>query len=100
MSAYWIARVNVLDKDAFAEYAKRAGPAIVKHGGRFLARGGKFVTLEGKEYARNVVIEFASLEQALTCYNSPEYQEARTFRQGATEGVIGIVEGLEPSATV
>lgn len=95
MSAYWIARVNVIDKDAFAEYVKRAGPAIVKHGGKFLARGGKFVTLEGKEYARNVVIEFASLDQALTCYNSPEYQEARSYRQGATEGVIGIVEGLD-----
>lgn len=100
MSAYWVARVNVIDKDAFAEYVKRAGPAIVKHGGRFLARGGKFVTLEGKEYARNVVIEFASVDQALRCYNSPEYQEARRFRQGATEGVIGIVEGLEAYVTV
>ena len=95
MSAYWIARVNVIDRDAFAEYVKRAGPAIVKHGGRFLARGGKFVTLEGKEYARNVVIEFASLEQALSCYNSPEYQEALTHARGASERELLIVETTE-----
>ena len=94
MTAYWIARVNVIDNDAFAEYAKRSHPAIIKHGGKFLARGGKFVTLEGKEYARNVIIEFPSLDQAIACYNSPESQEARSFREGAAETEICVVEGL------
>ena len=36
MKAYWIAKVNVDDKIAYAEYAKRAGPAIVKYGGKIL----------------------------------------------------------------
>ena len=48
MPAYWIGRVNVIDQDAFAEYAKRSGSAVIKHGEKFLARAGKFATLEGQ----------------------------------------------------
>ena len=94
MSAYWIARVKVINPEAFVEYAKRAGPAVSKNGGRFLARGGEYVTLEGEEYPRNVVVEFANLEQAVACYHSPEYQEARSFLQGSAEREISLVAGV------
>ena len=50
MKAYWIGHVNVTKPDSYAEYGKLAGPAIEKHGGRFLARGGKSATLEGDKY--------------------------------------------------
>ncbi|MCK5275900.1 MAG: DUF1330 domain-containing protein, partial [Alphaproteobacteria bacterium] len=56
MVAYWIGRVRVTDADGYGKYAALAGPAIEKHGGRFLARGGRLVTLEGEEYPRNVVV--------------------------------------------
>ena len=94
MTAYWIARVKVTDEAAYAEYAKRAGPAIEKHGGKFLARGGRYVTLEGEDYPRNVVVEFPTLEEAQACYNSPEYQEAWAFQQNAASRGICIVEGI------
>jgi uncharacterized protein (DUF1330 family) len=94
MTAYWIGRVNVINQEGVAEYAKRAGPVILKHGGRFLARGGNLVTLEGKEYSRNVIIEFPSLDQAVGCYNSPEYQEAAVFLKGAAEREVCVVEGV------
>lgn len=45
MPAYWIGRVTVTDQDTYGEYAKRAGPTIEAHGGRFLARGGRHQTL-------------------------------------------------------
>ena len=41
MPAYWIGRIRVTDEASYAEYAKRATPALEKHGGRFLARGGR-----------------------------------------------------------
>ncbi len=94
MTAYWIGRVQVTDEAAYGEYAKRAGPAIEQHGGRFLARGGDIVTLEGEEFPRNVLIEFPSLEQAVACYNSAEYQEAWAFQKGAALRHICIVEGV------
>lgn len=94
MPAYWMARVNVTDEDSYGEYAKRAGPALAKYGGRFLARGGRFVTFEGAEYPRNVLVEFPSVEAAETCYNSPEYQEALTFAKGAADRLLVVVEGV------
>ena len=48
MTAYWIAKVNIKDENAYAEYAKRAGPAITKYKGKYLVKGGKFEILEGK----------------------------------------------------
>ena len=95
MTAYWIARVIVTDDEAYAEYAKRAGPAIEKHGGRFVARGGRVVTLEGKECPRNVVIEFPSVDRALECYRSAEYQEAWAFQKGAADRDVCVVEGVD-----
>ena len=49
MPALWIAHVTVTDADAYGKYAKLAGPAIAKHGGKFIARGGRYVQLEGKD---------------------------------------------------
>jgi uncharacterized protein (DUF1330 family) len=94
MTAYWIARVNVTDEAEYAKYAALAGPATARHGGRILARGGRTVTFEGTEYARNVIVEFPSIEAAETCYNSPEYQEALTFAKGAADRLLCVVEGV------
>ncbi|OZB13336.1 MAG: hypothetical protein B7X55_13080 [Rhodobacterales bacterium 34-62-10] len=95
MSALWIAHVTVTDPDAYGRYAALAGPAIAKHGGTFIARGGRFVQLEGKERPRNVVARFPSLEAAETCYHSPEYQEALAHARGASERELVIVELTE-----
>ncbi len=95
MRAYWMTRVNVTDPDEYGKYAALAGPAIEKYGGRFLARGGKTVSLEGEEYERNVVIRFDSLDEAVACYNSPEYREALTHSAKSSVRNLCIVEGLE-----
>lgn len=64
MPALWIAHVSVTDEEAYGRYAKLAGPAIAKHGGAFIARGGRYVQLEGKDRPRNVVAKFPSVEAA------------------------------------
>ena len=48
MGALWIAHVTVTDEEAYAKYAALATEAIAAHGGRFIARGGRFVQLEGQ----------------------------------------------------
>lgn len=95
MTAYWMARVNVTNADEYGEYAKLAGPAIEKHGGTFLARGGNSVTLEGEDFGRNVVIRFDSVDQAVACYNSPDYAEALKFSKNSSIRNVCIVEGLD-----
>ena len=92
MPALWIAHVNVTDAEAYGKYAELAGPAIAKHGGAFIARGGRYVQLEGTERARNVVARFPSVEAAEACYHSPEYQEALSHARGAADRELVIVE--------
>jgi len=94
MPAYWIAHVEVTDADAYGRYAALAGPAIHKHGGKFLARAGRYVQFEGNDRARNVVVEFPSVEAAVECYESPEYSEARSHAEGASVRDLMVVEGV------
>ena len=91
---YVISRVDVTNPEAYAGYAARADFAISTHGGRALARGGRFEVLEGKARTRNVVIEFDSYEAARAYYHSAEYQAARALREGAAEIEMVLVEGV------
>jgi uncharacterized protein (DUF1330 family) len=90
--ALWIAHVKVIDAEAYGRYAALAGPAIARHGGAFLARGGRYVQLEGNDRPRNVVARFPSLEAAVDCYHSPEYQAALAHARGAAERDLMVVE--------
>lgn len=90
--ALWIAHVTVTDAEAYGRYAALAGPAIASHGGVFLARGGRFVQLEGRERPRNVVARFPSLEAAVACYHSPEYQAALAHARGAADRELMVLE--------
>lgn len=95
MPALWIAHVTVTDAEAYGKYAELAGPAIAAHGGTFIARGGRFVQLEGKERPRNVVARFPSVEAAVECYNSDAYQAALDHARGASERELMVVEITE-----
>jgi uncharacterized protein (DUF1330 family) len=97
MSAYWVARSKINDPAEYRKYTDRVPAIIARYGGKVLARGGRYQILEGpQKFQRFVVIEFPSLEQALACHESPEYQEASAFRKdGAGEVELVIVEGGE-----
>ncbi len=91
---YWIARVDVKNPDEYKKYVEGTAIAFQKYGAKFLARGGRSEAMEGTARARNVVIEFESVAQAVACFRSPEYQAARAFRVPAADGEIVIVEGV------
>lgn len=91
-TALWIAHVHVTDADAYARYAAGATVAIAAYGGVFLARGGRHVQLEGNDRPRNVVARFPSLEAAVECYNSPDYQAALAHAKGASVRDLVVVE--------
>lgn len=93
--AYWIAHVEVRDAERYKDYVATAKPAFEKYGANFLARGGPFQTLEGQKRARNVVIEFPSMQAALDCYNSAEYQAAKAIRNTVADADMVIVEGFD-----
>ena len=95
MPALWIAHVKVSDEAAYGEYAKRATDVIAAHGGEFIARGGRYIQLEGPDRPRNVVARFPSVEAAEACYRSDAYQEALGFAEGAAERELVVVETAE-----
>ena len=95
MKAYWIAIYKDLKSaNNLQDYAEKATAAIKKYNGKFLVRGGKTETLEGIPSPRTVLIEFPSIEDALNCYNSPEYQDAKKFAKEEFNRHIQIVEGI------
>ena len=94
MPAYWIARSRITDPVMYKKYTDRVPDIMKQYGGKILARGGRYRIMAGPEdFQRHVVIEFETLEKAVACYESPEYQEASVFRKagGVVENVI--VEG-------
>ena len=95
MAAYIIARINVTNWDQYQKYVA-ATPAVIEHfEGRFIARGGETVTLEGPEETQRVVlIEFPSLEKAKAFYTSQEYQEVLKLREGAATASLVAIEGV------
>lgn len=91
---YWIAHVSVTDPQQYRLYAEAAPIAFKKYGATILARGGSCQQMEGEGRPRNVVIEFPSLQAAIDCYNSEEYQSAKAHRAGAGIAEIVLVEGV------
>jgi len=94
MTAYWVARAKINDPVGYKKYTDMVPDIVKKFGGKPLARGGEYRTLEGPEiFERFIVVEFPSLEQAVACHESPEYQEARKFRlNGVGQNELTIVE--------
>ncbi len=91
---YVISRVDVSDPEAYSLYAAAASKAIAEHGGRILARGGRYEALEGQARARNVVLEFEDFETARRYFHSQQYQSARAWREGAAQMEMVLVEGV------
>jgi len=95
MPAYWVARAQINDPVEYKKYTDRVPAIIARHGGKVLARGGRYRIMEGPEaFHRFIVIEFPTFEQAVACFESEEYREAAAFRRGGA-GVVEnvIVEG-------
>jgi len=93
--AYWLARVDVTDAEAYKAYVAANAKVFAKYRARFLVRAGALVVKEGTSRARNVVIEFDDYATALACYESPEYTEALRLRQNASVADVVIVEGYD-----
>jgi uncharacterized protein (DUF1330 family) len=90
MPAYWLARATITDPATYKKYTDQVPDIVSRHDGKILARGGRYQIMEGPEtFQRFVVIEFPTLEQAVACFESPEYQQASVFRRAA-----GIVENV------
>lgn len=95
MPAYLIADVKVTDQARYDEYRALVAATVAAHGGRFVARGGEIVPLEGGwNPQRIVVLEFPSMQALRGWYDSPEYAPLITLRQQGSIGRLIAVAGV------
>jgi uncharacterized protein (DUF1330 family) len=91
---YWITFYrSAPNPAALAEYARMGTIAIQGAGGRFVARGPAVKAFESGLSQRSVVIEFESVEKAISAYEGPAYQEALKAL-GPVERDVRIIEGV------
>ncbi|HEY4005883.1 MAG TPA: DUF1330 domain-containing protein [Pseudonocardia sp.] len=97
MAAYVISEVEVLDESQGQRYRDLASASIARYGGRYVVRGAKPDVPEGDwpSGQRVVVVEFPSMEQLRSWYDSPEYAEALSVRRTALRRRLLFVEGVD-----
>jgi len=87
-------REEMTDQAEFDIYSQKAGPAAEGHAMTPLAIYGKHDTLEGPDIEGAVILQFPSLEEARTWYDSPAYQDAAKHRKAGAVYRGFIVEGI------
>jgi uncharacterized protein (DUF1330 family) len=98
--AYVVIEIDVVNQDAFfKEFVPVAIKTITDQGGKFLARGGKLVSIEGpapsaSEDKRLTLVEFENMEKAQATFASPSYGEVRTIGNKHAKFRIVGVEGV------
>ena len=98
--AYVVLEIDVVNQDAFfKEFVPVAVKTITDQGGKFLARGGKLVNIEGpaplvSEDKRLTVVEFENMEKAQAMFASPSYSDVRTIGNKHAKFRIVGVEGV------
>lgn len=97
--AYVIIEMDVMNQeDFFKEFVPVAVKTIMDQGGKFLARGGKLVNIEGpgpvySEVKRLTVVEFENMEKAQATFASQSYSDVRTIGNKYAKFRIVAVEG-------
>jgi uncharacterized protein (DUF1330 family) len=96
--AYVISAIEgIVDEATVRRYAELTGPAIGRFGGRFIVSNAEPVVVEGESPSAHLsMVEFPTIEDAKSWYDSPEYAEARAITPATFRGrVLMFVEGVK-----
>lgn len=96
MTAWLIVDTAITDTAAYEDYKAKARPIIERHGGEYVARGGRLEVLEDELWtpSRLVVVRFPDMESARAFAEDPDYAPIRAIRQRAAKTTLAIVEGV------
>jgi len=94
--AFAVVEIDVTNQDAFLkEYSPIAGKALTEAGGKYLARGGKNVGIDGEPpKSRTVILAFENIEKAQAAFASPAYREGRKIGDKYAKFRVWAMEGL------
>jgi uncharacterized protein (DUF1330 family) len=91
--AFTIAEIQVTDPEAFKDYARATGVGIPAAGGRFIVRSGKSFVINGEPPKSIAVIQWDTLDQARTYFESADYKKLTPIRDKASKFRAFSIEG-------
>lgn len=95
MPAFVLVDVTIDNPEEFEEYKKLTPATLAAFNGKFIARGGQTITLEGEWNPNRItLIEFPTIEQAKAWWSSDLYALPKAMRQRAAKTKMIIVEGI------
>lgn len=95
MPAFLIVDIEIHDVPTFAEYGKQVPPLVAKHGGKYVARGGKTEVMEGDwDPKRLGIIQFPDMDSVRAFLNDPEYLPIKALRHKSSKTNAVAVEGV------
>ena len=89
-------RESLRDPAEMETYSQLASDTLEGHPVKVLAAYGPHEVLEGPKVEGVVILEFPSIEEAKSWYDSAAYQDAREHRFKGADYRAVIVEGLSP----
>lgn len=95
LRCYMIVIAELTDRERFlAGYARVVPGLVAQFGGRYVIRGAGGLFIEGGwcDSASALVSEWASREQALLFWNSPEYVAAKKLREGTGRFQVFLID--------
>ena len=94
MKGYVVMDAEIIDSEAYSEFAKHVPAAVAAHGGRILVRTSDIEAIQGDWVPKRfVILEFDSLRAAKGYLGSDEYVALDDLRRRATKANIVVVEG-------
>lgn len=95
MAVYIVVDIEITDPQQYEAYKRLTPATIAAHGGKYLARGGKTITLEGGwQPQRLVVLEFENMERVNEWWNSPEFAALKEMRLQSARASFVAIEGV------
>ena len=95
MTVYFIALVDITDRQEFSIYEQGFMDVFSRHGGRLLAVDDNPTMLEGEwPHTRTVLMSFPSAEELDRWYHSAEYQSIARHRYNASSADIVVIKGF------
>jgi uncharacterized protein (DUF1330 family) len=96
--AFAVGQITVTNEDGYTkEYLPAATKSIQDGGGRFIARGGKTLVLDGPPpLPRVTIVQFESFDKLQAFANSAAYKDAQAIGHKYGTFQIFAVEGVSP----
>lgn len=96
MSCYFIAQINIHDRDEYQKYLNGYDEIFEKYKGIVITADENPEILEGEwPFERTVLIRFPNEDEARRWYESPEYQELVKHRHRSSEANIILLKRHE-----